>query len=90
MLLNPTGIRAFGGLVDGNRVYANVWQTDTIVRVDPATGVVDAVIDASSLLTPGERATADVLNGIAWDPDAETFLISGKLWPKLFEVRFEP
>lgn len=74
----------------GNRVYANVWQTDTIVRVDPATGVVDAVIDASSLLTPGERATADVLNGIAWDPDAETFLITGKLWPKLFEVRFEP
>lgn len=74
----------------GNRVYANVWQTDTIVRIDPATGIVDAVIDASGLLAPDERAAADVLNGIAWDPAAGTFLITGKLWPKLFEVRFAP
>jgi len=73
----------------GNQVYANIWQTDTIVRIDPATGAVGAVVDAAGLLTPEERAAADVLNGIAWDPAAGTFLITGKRWPKLFEVRFE-
>jgi glutaminyl-peptide cyclotransferase len=75
--------------VDG-LVYANVWQTDEILRIDPKDGRVTAVIDASGLLTPEERRTADVLNGIAWDPVAKTFLITGKLWPKLFEVRFVP
>jgi len=74
----------------GNQVYANVWQTDQIVRIDPATGAIGAVIDAAGLLAPDELAAADVLNGIAWDPAAATFLITGKLWPKLFEVTFEP
>lgn len=71
-------------------VYANVWQTDDILRIDPATGKVTAVIDASGLLSPGERRTADVLNGIAWDPSRKTFLITGKLWPRMFEVTFAP
>jgi len=71
-------------------VYANVWQTDDIVRIDPASGRVTAVIDASGLLTPAERRRAEVLNGIAWDPAKKTFLITGKLWPKMFEVTFEP
>ncbi len=75
--------------VDG-LVYANVWQTDEILRINPKDGRVTAVIDASGLLTPEERQKADVLNGIAWDPAAKTFLITGKLWPKLFEVRFVP
>jgi glutaminyl-peptide cyclotransferase len=75
--------------VDG-LVYANVWQTDDILRIDPKDGRVTAVIDASGLLTPEERGKADVLNGIAWDPVAKTFLITGKLWPKMFEVRFVP
>jgi len=75
--------------VDG-AVYANVWQMDQIVRIDPASGKVTAVIDASGLLTPAERQNADVLNGIAWDPARKTFLITGKLWPKLFEVTFVP
>lgn len=75
--------------VDGE-VYANVWQTDTILRIDPASGKVTAVIDASNLLTPAERGKTDVLNGIAWDPAHKTFLITGKLWPKLFEVAFVP
>lgn len=74
----------------GNQVYANVWQTDTIVRIDPSTGAVGAVVDASGLLTPEERAQADVLNGIAWDPALGTFIIAGKLWPWLYEVQFEP
>jgi glutaminyl-peptide cyclotransferase len=71
-------------------IYANVWQTDDILRIDPTDGRVTAVIDASGLLTPGERQTAEVLNGIAWDPARKTFLITGKLWPKMFEVTFVP
>ncbi len=71
-------------------VYANVWQTDDIVRIDPASGRVTALIDASGLLAPAERQRAEVLNGIAWDPAKKTFLITGKLWPKMFEVTFEP
>lgn len=67
-------------------VYANVWQTDDILRIDPKTGRVTAVIDASGLLTPREREAAEVLNGIAYDPAKKTFLITGKLWPKMFEV----
>jgi glutamine cyclotransferase len=77
--------------VDGE-VYANVWLTDTIVRIDPSTGNVNAVIDASGLLAadeaPGDEAA--VLNGIAYDATAKTFLLTGKLWPRLFEVRFVP
>jgi glutaminyl-peptide cyclotransferase len=72
----------------GDRVYANVWMTDTILRIDPASGQVDGIIDASGLLTPDERRNADVLNGIAYDPGDGTFLITGKLWPKMFRVQF--
>ena len=50
-------------------VYANVWQTDRILRIDPRTGAVTAEIDAAGLLTAEERAAADVLNGIAYDPE---------------------
>lgn len=74
----------------GGRVYANVWETDTIVEIDPSTGRVTAEIDASGLLTSGERVNTDVLNGIAAAPGKDTFYITGKLWPKLFEVRFVP
>jgi len=49
-----------------------------------------AQIDASGLLSFAEGRRTDVLNGIAHDPENETFLITGKLWPKLFEVRFVP
>ncbi len=71
----------------GSVVYANVWQTDRIVRIDPETGQVLHVIDASGLLSPEESAGADVLNGIAYDADSQHFFVTGKLWPKLFEVR---
>ncbi len=47
-----------------------------------------AVIDASGLLTPAERAAAEVLNGIAYRPEKRTFLLTGKNWPKMFEVSF--
>jgi glutaminyl-peptide cyclotransferase len=74
--------------VDG-AVWANVWQTDRILRIDPASGQVTAEADASGLLTPEEKAAAEVLNGIAWRPDTKTFYITGKNWPKMFEVVFE-
>ncbi len=73
--------------VDG-AVYANVWQTDFIVRIDPATGRVTDYIDAAGLLQGADRLGAEVLNGIAYDPEADTFYITGKWWPKMFEVRF--
>jgi glutamine cyclotransferase len=75
--------------VDGT-VYANVYRTDRIVQIDPATGQVVADIDASGLLSDDEAAGADVLNGIAWVPERQVFLVTGKLWPTLFEVTFEP
>ncbi len=74
----------------GDSVYANIWQTDTIVKI-VEDGRVTQEIDASNLLTQSERAQLDpnaVLNGIAYDPDTETFFLTGKLWPKLFAVRF--
>jgi glutaminyl-peptide cyclotransferase len=72
----------------GSLVYANVWQTEMILRIDPASGDVLHVIDASGLLTAAETAGTDVLNGIAYDSATSHFFITGKLWPKLFEVRF--
>jgi glutaminyl-peptide cyclotransferase len=71
-------------------VYANVWWSNSILRIDPATGVVATVIDASGLLTPQEAASANVLNGIAYDPTTGHFLVTGKYWPKLFELDFSP
>lgn len=67
-------------------IYANIYQTDTIVRVDRETGGVRAVVDASGLLTPHERRSAGVLNGIAYNRESETFLLTGKNWPAIFEV----
>ena len=72
----------------GGLVYANVYQEQYLVAIDPETGQVSRQIDASGLLTAAEARNTDVLNGIAYDPDSETFYITGKLWPKMFEVRF--
>ena len=73
----------------GRSIWANVWQTDHLVEIDPFSGRVLTVVDATNLLSPAERRQADVLNGIAWDEEAGTFLLTGKLWPRLFEVTFE-
>lgn len=72
------------------QVWANVWQTNEIVRIDPASGHVTGVVDASGLLTPQQAAGADVLNGIAALPGTDEFLVTGKLWPTTFTVRFVP
>lgn len=71
-------------------IYGNVWRSDIIVRIDPATGIVRERIDASGLLTSSEARGVDFLNGIAHDPGDGTFFITGKRWPKLFKVRFVP
>jgi glutamine cyclotransferase len=68
-------------------LYANVWQSDEILRIDPASGEVTGAWDASGLLEPEERQHADVLNGIAWNPQRRVFYLTGKLWPRLFEVQ---
>ncbi|MPZ16645.1 MAG: glutaminyl-peptide cyclotransferase [Luteitalea sp.] len=74
----------------GDSVYANVWNSETIVRIEGSTGRVTEQIDASGLLSPDARRSTDVLNGIAYDGSTKTFLITGKLWPRLFRVRFVP
>ena len=73
--------------VDG-AVYANVHTRNFLVRIDPATGRVTDYIDASGLLSDEARRGTDYLNGIAYDPTAGTFYLTGKLWPTMFEVRF--
>ncbi len=75
--------------VDGD-VWANVWLTDTIVRIDPATGNVTAVVDAAAL-EPDRPDDGDaVLNGIAYDEGTGRFLLTGKLWSTVYEVELAP
>jgi glutaminyl-peptide cyclotransferase len=71
-------------------IFANVWQTDRVVRIDPTSGQVRGVIDFSGLLPAGERVVGtDVLNGIAYDPATDRLFVTGKKWPKIFEVRLK-
>ncbi len=74
----------------GGLVYANIWQDQAIARVDQRTGEVTGWIDASALLSVEERAGTDVLNGIAFWPERGRFVVTGKLWPRAFEVEFVP
>ena len=73
--------------VEGS-VWANIWNSDRIVRIDPSDGRVTTVVDASSLLPTRDGSGEDVLNGIAYIPGRQTFLLTGKNWPRIFEVRF--
>jgi len=75
------------------QIFANIWHTDRIARISPATGDVVGWIDLKNLLKPGEIAAAPelaneaVLNGIAYDASRDRLFVTGKLWPRLFEVR---
>ncbi len=71
-------------------VWANVYRTDRILRIDPTTGTVTGVVEAPDLLDADQQSTADVLNGIAAIPGTDEFLITGKYWPVMFRVRFIP
>jgi glutamine cyclotransferase len=71
-------------------VWANVWQTDYIVRIDPRSGVVKSYLDCTGLLGNKSRSgREDVLNGIAYDSQTGRIFITGKWWPKLFEIAVE-
>ena len=69
-------------------VYANVWQTDRIAIIDPQTGQVTGWVDLAGLLKPEDYTyPVDVLNGIAYDAAGDRLFVTGKWWPKLFEIR---
>ena len=67
-------------------IFANIWQTDRIARIAPD-GRVVGWIDLGGLLTPSQRVGLDVLNGIAYDAAKDRLFVTGKLWPKLFEIK---
>lgn len=72
-------------------IFANLWQTNLIARIDPATGAVIGWVDLSGLLSDAERTpTTDVLNGIAYLPEGDRLFVTGKRWPKLFEIQLLP
>jgi glutaminyl-peptide cyclotransferase len=71
-------------------VYANIWQTDRIARISPKDGTVTGWIDLQGLLPPGERAGVDVLNGIAYDAAGDRLFVTGKLWPRVYEIKLVP
>ena len=88
--------RSLGGLneleVVGDTVYANIWPTTFILRIDKATGYVTGMIDGSMLLprdAPIQADAREYLNGIAYDPIKDDFLITGKYWPYTFEVTWK-
>jgi len=69
-------------------IWANIWQTDLIARIDPVSGKVNSYIDLSPLYPESKRreVNADVLNGIAWDQKGSRIFVTGKRWPKLYEI----
>lgn len=68
-------------------IYSNVWQTERIARISPVDGRVLGWIDLTGILPPADRDGVDVLNGIAYDSLGDRLFVTGKLWPKLFEVK---
>ena len=73
------------------QIYANIWHSDRIARISPATGGVLGWIDLSGLLPQSERSSPEaVLNGIAYDSAHDRLFVTGKLWPKLFEIKVVP
>ena len=72
-------------------VFANVWQTERIAVIDPETGRVVAWLDLAGILSENERTgREDVLNGIAYDAENDRLFVTGKYWPKLFEIELVP
>ena len=72
-------------------IYANVWQTDRIARISPVDGRVLGWIDLTGILSKSERPDPDaVLNGIAYDAAGDRLFVTGKLWPKIFEIKLVP
>ncbi len=71
-------------------IYANVWESNQIVRIDPATGKVLGWIDLTDILPKDQRTgKEDVLNGIAYDAKTDRLFVTGKFWPKMFEIKLK-
>jgi glutamine cyclotransferase len=70
-------------------IFANIWYTDRVARINPADGSVVGWIELNGLLTPQDGSRADVLNGIAYDSATNRLFVTGKWWPKLFEIRLK-
>lgn len=68
-------------------IYANIWQTDYILKIDAQSGEAAAYLDLAGILKTDYQGEIDVLNGIAYDPEAENFLVTGKLWPKIYRIK---
>jgi glutaminyl-peptide cyclotransferase len=70
-------------------IYADLWQTNWILRIDPHDGHVVGAINMAGLLSPSDivKGQTDVLNGIAYDAKSDRLFVTGKNWPKLFEIR---
>ena len=104
--LDPATLKETGKLIvrDGTRpvahlnelefvkgeIYANVWQTERVARISPKTGRVTGWIELHGLLSPAEAAGVDVLNGIAYDAAKDRLFVTGKWWPKIFEIQLLP
>jgi glutaminyl-peptide cyclotransferase len=72
-------------------IYANIWHSDQIARISPSSGKVVGWIDLSGIIDKRELPNPEaVLNGIAYDPSTDRLFVTGKLWPKLFEIRVVP
>jgi len=72
-----------------DQIYANVWQTNRIARIDPSSGQVTAWIDLTNIFIPAEHGQTtphDVLNGIAYDAENQRLFVTGKLWSRIFEI----
>ncbi len=70
-----------------NAIWANIWLTDDVIIIDPSSGQVIAQVDLTGLLSSEEATNAEVLNGIAYDDEADRIFVTGKFWPSLFEIK---
>src|SRR5262245_2597332 len=75
--------------IDGE-IWANVWHSDRIVRIDPASGQVKSYLNLAGILPESQKSDQEaVLNGIAYDAKGKRIFVSGKLWPRIFEIRLK-
>lgn len=89
--LNGEPIRELNELefIEGE-IWANVWQTDFIMRISPTTGQVTSFLNLKGILSPSDRkGSENVLNGIAYDAGKKRIFVTGKLWPRIFEIRLK-
>lgn len=89
--MNGRPIRELNELefIDGE-IWANVWQTDLILRIDPSTGQVTSFLELQGILAPSDKTgSEDVLNGIAYDAEHKRIFVTGKLWPRIFEIKIK-